>query len=187
MNAKDAQSFFHSLYNQYQGMLRRMAPILHIPEADVSTVIKEVFIAYFNCCSLHWTGRRQKAELARILCRKAGDYRRSHRTGNADSIDSELTDLSLLAELILENHISFNGFSGISGSSDFAESHNSAAYGHLMKSLMALDNDCRKTAILYCLERRTAAEICDMLNVSAITCYRRIHKIKEYLKDNLKR
>lgn len=187
MNAKDTQSFFYSLYNQYQGMLRRMALILYIPEADVSTVIKEVFIAYFNDCSLHWTDHRRKAELTRILCLKAGDYRRSHRAGNADNIDSELTDLSLLAELILEYYIGFNGSSGISGSSDFTKSDNSAAYGQLIRSLIALDNDCRKTAILYCLERRTAAEICDMLNISAITCYHRIHKIKKCLKDNLKK
>lgn len=186
MNAKDTQSFFHRLYNQYQGMLRRMASILYIPEADVSAVIKEVFIAYFNCCSLHWTERRQKAELTRILCQKAGDYRRCHRTGNSDRIDSELTDLSLLAELILEYYIGFNGFSGISGSSDFTESDRPAAFDQLMRSLIALDNSCRKTAILYCLERRTAAEICAMLNISAITYYRRIHKIKKCLKDNLK-
>lgn len=82
---QDENMLLQSIYEEYQGTLRRIARTLNVPNMEVEDVVQETFIAYFEKYSLNWTPVRKKAMLVKILKRKAIDCLR--KNGRYEKID----------------------------------------------------------------------------------------------------
>lgn len=64
---QDEDMLLQSIYEEYQGTLRRIARALNVPNMELEDVVQETFIAYFRKYSLTWSPTRKKAMLVKIL------------------------------------------------------------------------------------------------------------------------
>ena len=51
---QDEDMLLHSIYEEYQGTLSRIARALNVPNMELEDVVQETFIAYFRKYSLTW-------------------------------------------------------------------------------------------------------------------------------------
>lgn len=86
---QDEDMLLQSIYEEYQGTLRRIARALNVPNMELEDVVQETFIAYFRKYSLTWSPTRKKAMLVKILKGKAIDCLRKNGRYEKVSLDEE--------------------------------------------------------------------------------------------------
>lgn len=161
-------------YNKYQGVLHKIAVVLHIPVSETDDIVQETFISYFDHYSINWTPVLQKATLVQILRHKAIDYHRKYGRYEALSLDDED---NVIAETEFVPQGPSNNPIDIMMQND--------AYEHIVDEIKNLKPEWRELAILYFLDQRTITEICETLNISKTVCCTRIYRIKNRLKEIL--
>lgn len=174
MNSYDDQLLCEGIYNDFQGVLRRMAISFHIPAADVDDLVQETFISYFDHYSLNWNQSQKKAALVKILRRKTIDYHRKY--GKYDMVSLDDTE-NIIPET--EFHVS-------QPSADPANIILSdASFKHIVQEIENLKPEWRELAVLYFIEQCTISEICEILNISKPVCCTRLYRIRCHLKETL--
>lgn len=86
---QDEDMLLQSIYEEYQGTLRRIARALNVPNMELEDVVQETFIAYFRKYSLTWSPTLKKAMLVKILKGKAIDCLRKNGHYEKVSLDEE--------------------------------------------------------------------------------------------------
>ena len=84
---EDENLLLQSIYGEYQGLLRRIAKTLNVPDMELDDVVQETFIAYFENYSLSWSDTRKKGMLIKILKRKSIDCLRKNGHYEKVSLD----------------------------------------------------------------------------------------------------
>ena len=170
---EDENQLLQSIYGKYQGLLRRIAKTLNVPDLEIDDVVQETFISYFQNYSLTWTDTRKKSMLIKILKRKCIDCLRKNGHYEKVSLDEEdaSTQVALLhrfvvtdpLEVVLDEESILNITSEISNMRD----------------------EWKEMAILYFLEQLTIPEICERLEIPGTVCRSRIYRTRVCLKNLL--
>lgn len=167
---QDENMLLQSIYEEYQGTLRRIARTLNVPNMEVEDVVQETFIAYFEKYSLNWTPVRKKAMLVKILKRKAIDCLRKNGRYEKISLDEEdtVSGLELLTRYVVTDPIDI-----IIGEETIQRITNEIAN---------MRQEWKEMAVLYFLEQRTIPEICEILDIPGTVCRSRIYRTRICLK-----
>ena len=154
------------IYDNYCEALRRIAINLQVSNEELDDVIQETFISYFENYSLDWTSTQMKASLVIELKRQVSNSFRKNGTVSFESMTLE--SAKLLAKFYSPDliHIAMED-EGLTRIAD---------------KILHLKSDQKETAILYFLDQRTVSEICEILNITKITCYARIYKVRKCLR-----
>lgn len=170
---EDENQLLQSIYGKYQGLLRRIAKTLNVPDLEIDDVVQETFISYFQNYSLTWTDTRKKSMLIKILKRKCIDCLRKNGHYEKVSLDEEdaSAQVALLhrfvvtdpLEVVLDEESILNITSEISNMRD----------------------EWKEMAILYFLEQLTIPEICERLEIPGTVCRSRIYRTRVCLKNLL--
>lgn len=163
----------HAVYEEYQGPLRRMARSLNVPDMELDDVVQETFIAYFEKYSLTWSPIQKKAMLVKILKRKAIDCLRKGSRYERISLEegTAAENIELLTACVVTNPLDII----VRGE----------ATQRIIAGIYDMRQEWKEMAILYFLEQRTIAEICELLNIPGTVCRSRIYRIRMCLKKIL--
>ncbi|WP_320988324.1 RNA polymerase sigma factor [Hungatella sp.] len=160
---QDEDMLLQSIYEEYQGTLRRIARALNVPNMELEDVVQETFIAYFRKYSLTWSPTRKKA----IDClRKNGRYEKV-------SLDEEnsVRCIEMLTTYVVTDPI------------DIIISEE--AIQRITTEIANMRQEWKEMAVLYFLEQRTIPEICEMLEIPGTVCRSRIYRTRMCLKKIL--
>ena len=104
---QDEDMLLQSIYEEYQGTLRRIARALNVPNMELEDVVQETFIAYFRKYSLTWSPTLKKAMLVKILKGKAIDCLRKNGHYEKVSLDEEnsIRCIEMLTTYVVTDHI----------------------------------------------------------------------------------
>lgn len=171
--SEDENLLLQSIYEKYQGLLRRIAKMLQVSDMELDDVVQETFISYFENYSLTWTDTRKKWMLIKILKRKCIDCLR--KLGRYETVRFEdeeaISETAMLAkfaiadplELVLEEE----------------------ALKRITKEIFNMRQDWKEMAVLYFLEQLTIPEICARLEIPGTVCRSRIYRTRVCLKKIL--
>ena len=168
-----ANMLLQSIYDEYQGTLRRIARALNVPNLEVEDVVQETFIAYFESYSLSWSPVRKKAMLVKILKRKAIDCLRKNGRYEKVSIDEEnsLRSIEMLTRYVVTDPIDI-----IIGEETIQR---------ITTEIANMKQEWKEMAVLYFLEQRTIPEICEILDIPGTVCRSRLYRTRMCLKKIL--
>lgn len=170
---QDENALLQAIYEEYQSPLRRLARSLNVPDMELEDVVQETFISYFEKYSLTWSPTQKKAMLVKILKRKAIDCLRKRSRYERISLDEETTTdkIALLSAYMVTDPLDI------------------IVEGEIIKRIVGEIYDMRQEwkeiAILYFLEQRTIAEICQLLGIPGTVCRSRIYRTRMCLKKIL--
>lgn len=170
---KDENALLQAIYEEYQGPLRRLARSFHVPDMELEDVVQETFIAYFEKYSLYWSQIQMKAMLVKILKSKAIDCLRKGGRYERLSLDEGTTaeNTELLTAYMVTDPLDI-----IVGGETIQR---------IVGEIFEMRREWRDMAILYFLEQRTIAEICQLLNIPGTVCRSRIYRTRMCLKKIL--
>jgi RNA polymerase sigma-70 factor (ECF subfamily) len=170
---EDENLLLQSIYGEYQGLLRRIAKTLNVPDMELDDVVQETFIAYFENYSLSWSDTRKKAMLIKILKRKSIDCLRKNGHYEKVSLDEgdAVNEVAMLTRYVVTDPLEV-----ILGEEA------------LLKITWEISNmreEWKEMAILYFLEQLTIPEICEILKIPGTVCRSRIYRTRVCLKKIL--
>lgn len=167
---QDEDMLLQSIYEEYQGTLRRIARALNVPNMELEDVVQETFIAYFRKYSLTWSPTRKKAMLVKILKGKAIDCLRKNGRYEKVSLDEEnsVRCIEMLTTYVVTDPI------------DIIISEE--AIQRITTEIANMRQEWKEMAVLYFLEQRTIPEICEMLEIPGTVCRSRIYRTRMCLK-----
>lgn len=170
---QDEDMLLQSIYEEYQGTLRRIARALNVPNMKLEDVVQETFIAYFRKYSLTWSPTRKKAMLVKILKGKAIDCLRKNGRYEKVSLDEEnsVRCIEMLTTYVVTDPI------------DIIISEE--AIQRITTEIANMRQEWKEMAVLYFLEQRTIPEICEMLEIPGTVCRSRIYRTRMCLKKIL--
>ncbi|WP_077612976.1 RNA polymerase sigma factor [Clostridium sp. Marseille-P2415] len=170
---EDENLLLQSIYGEYQGLLRRIAKTLNVPDMELDDVVQETFIAYFENYSLSWTETRKKSMLIKILKRKSIDCLRKNGHYEKVSLDEEdaVNEVAMLARFVVTDPLDV-----ILGEE---------ALLRITKEISNMREEWKEMAVLYFLEQLTIPEICEMLEIPGTVCRSRIYRTRVCLKKIL--
>lgn len=173
MQHEDEDMLLQSIYEEYQGILRRIAKSLNVPDMELDDVVQETFIAYFGRYSLTWSPKRKKAMLVKILKSKAIDCLRKNGHYEKVSIDEEnsVRCIEMLSRYVVNDPV------------DIIISEE--AVERITTEIANMRQEWKEIAVLYFLEQRTIPEICELLNIPGTVCRSRIYRTRLCLKKIL--
>ncbi|WP_367566348.1 RNA polymerase sigma factor [Lacrimispora sp.] len=167
---EDENLLLMSIYGKYQGLLRRIAKALNVPDIELDDVVQETFISYFQNYSLTWTDARKKSMLIKILKSKAIDCLR--RNGHYEKVSLDEEDaVSEMPGFVVTDPLDV-----ILGEE---------ALLRIASGIFSMREEWRELAILYFLEQRTIPEICEKLKIPGTVCRSRIYRTRVCLKKIL--
>ena len=177
---QDEDMLLQSIYEEYQGTLRRIARALNVPNMELEDVVQETFIAYFRKYSLTWSPTRKKAMLVKILKGKAIDCLRKNGRYEKVSLDEEnsVRCIEMLTTYVVTDPI------------DIIISEE--AIQRITTEIANMRQEWKEMAVLYFLEQRTIPEICEMLEIPGyydrdyLIC-RRLVEEKEIAEENARK
>lgn len=170
---EDENLLLQSIYGEYQGLLRRIAKTLNVPDMELDDVVQETFIAYFENYSLSWTETRKKSMLIKILKRKSIDCLRKNGHYEKVSLDEEdaVNEVAMLTRFVVTDPLDV-----ILGEE---------ALLRITKEISNMREEWKEMAVLYFLEQLTIPEICEMLEIPGTVCRSRIYRTRVCLKKIL--
>ncbi len=162
-----------SLYGEYQGLLRRIAKTLNVPDMELDDVVQETFIAYFENYSLSWTDTRKKGMLIKILKRKSIDCLRKNGHYEKVSLDEgdAVNEVAMLTRYVVTDPLEV-----ILGEEALLK---------ITGEISNMREEWKEMAILYFLEQLTIPEICEILEIPGTVCRSRIYRTRVCLKKIL--
>lgn len=170
---EDENLLLQSIYEEYQGLLRRIAKTLNVPDMELDDVVQETFIAYFKNYSLSWTATRKKAMLIKILKRKSIDCLR--RNGHYEKVSLEegntVNEVAMLTKFVVTDPLDI-----IMGEE---------ALLRIAEEIFHMRKEWKEMAVLYFLEQKTIPEICELLGIPGTVCRSRIYRTRLCLKKIL--
>ena len=170
---EDENLLLQSIYGEYQGLLRRIAKTLHVPDMELDDVVQETFIAYFENYSLTWTDTRKKGMLIKILKRKSIDCLRKNGHYEKVSLNEKdaVNEIRLLANYIITDPLDF-----------ILEEE---ALLKITEEISNMREEWKEMAVLYFLKQLTISEICELLEIPGTVCRSRIYRTRVCLKKIL--
>lgn len=171
---QDENMLLRSMYERYQAVLRTVARNNGIPYDDISDVVQETYISYYEHYPLDWPQERQKSMLVKILRHKCADYYRknSHFSSSISVDDQDAFDETE----ILMKHLMQDSLECIVGDESYME---------IRKCISEMKRDWRDVATLRFVEERSIEEICDVLGITGTVCRSRISRARKHLKKVL--
>ena len=170
---EDENLLLQSIYGEYQGLLRRIAKTLNVPDMELDDVVQETFIAYFENYSLSWTETRKKGMLIKILKRKSIDCLRKNGHYEKVSLDEgdAANEVAMLTRYVVTDPLDV-----ILGEE---------ALLRITKEISNMREEWKEMAVLYFLEQLTIPEICEILKIPGTVCRSRIYRTRVCLKKIL--
>ena len=170
---QDENMLLQAIYDEYQVALRRIAVSLHVPNMELDDVIQETFISYFENYSLTWTPTHMKAMLVKILKRKAIDCLRKYGRYDKVNLDDEASvkNVELLTRFAVTDPLDI-----IVGDENMMR---------ITTEIANMRQEWKEIAVLYFLEQKTIAEMCEILNITGTVCRSRIYRTRLCLKKIL--
>ncbi len=170
---EDENLLLQSIYGEYQGLLRRIAKTLNVPDMELDDVVQETFIAYFENYSLSWSDIRKKGMLIKILKRKSIDCLRRNGHYEKVSLDEEnaVNEVAMLTKFVVTDPLDV-----ILGEE---------ALLRITKEISNMRDEWKEMAVLYFLEQLTISEICERLEIPGTVCRSRIYRTRICLKKIL--
>lgn len=170
---EDENLLLQSIYGEYQGLLRRIAKTLNVPDMEIDDVVQETFIAYFENYSLSWSDRRKKSMLIKILKRKSIDCLRKNGHYQKVSLNHEdaVNEVTMLTKYVVTDPLDV-----ILGEE---------ALSAITKEIYNMRKEWKEMAVLYFLEQLTIPEICAKLKIPGTVCRSRIYRTRVCLKKIL--
>lgn len=170
---QDENLLLQSIYNEFQGLLRRIAKTLNVPDMELDDVVQETFISYFENYSLTWSDTRKKGMLIKILKRKSIDCLR--KNGHYEKVslheDYAFHEVSLLTKYVITDPLDV-----VLGEESLEK---------ITWEIFNMREEWKDMAILYFLEQLTIPEICERLKISGTVCRSRIYRTRVCLKKIL--
>ena len=170
---EDENLLLQSIYGEYQGLLRRIAKTLNVPDMELDDVVQETFIAYFENYSLSWTDTRKKGMLIKILKRKSIDCLRKNGHYEKVSLDEgdAVNEVAMLTRYVVTDPLDV-----ILGEEALLK---------ITGEISNMREEWKEMAILYFLEQLTIPEICEILEIPGTVCRSRIYRTRVCLKKIL--
>lgn len=170
---EDENLLLQAIYGEYQGLLRRIAKTLNVPDMELDDVVQETFIAYFENYSLSWSETRKKGMLIKILKRKSIDCLRKNGHYEKVSLDEEdaVNEVAMLTKYVVTDPLDV-----IIGEE---------ALLRITKEISNMRSEWKEMAVLYFLEQLTISEICERLKIPGTVCRSRIYRTRVCLKKIL--
>ncbi|WP_313152464.1 RNA polymerase sigma factor [Lacrimispora sp.] len=170
---EDENLLLQSIYGEYQGLLRRIAKTLNVPDMELDDVVQETFIAYFENYSLSWTDTRKKGMLIKILKRKSIDCLRKNGHYEKVSLDEgdAVNEVAMLTRYVVTDPLDV-----ILGEE---------ALLRITGEISNMREEWKEMAVLYFLEQLTIPEICEILKIPGTVCRSRIYRTRVCLKKIL--
>ncbi|HBD00883.1 MAG TPA: RNA polymerase subunit sigma-24 [Lachnoclostridium sp.] len=170
---EDENLLLQSIYGEYQGLLRRIAKTLNVPDMELDDVVQETFIAYFENYSLSWTDTRKKGMLIKILKRKSIDCLRKNGHYEKVSLDEgdAVNEVAMLTRYVVTDPLEV-----ILGEEALLK---------ITGEISNMREEWKEMAILYFLEQLTIPEICEILKIPGTVCRSRIYRTRVCLKKIL--
>lgn len=170
---EDENMLLQSIYSEYQGLLRRIANTLNVPDLELDDVVQETFISYFENYSLSWTATKKKAMLIKILKRKSIDCLR--KNGHYEKVN--LNDEDAVNEVaMLTKYVVTDPLDVVLGDEMLLE---------ITREIYSMRQEWKEMAVLYFLEQKTIPEICEILKIPGTVCRSRIYRTRICLKKIL--
>ena len=170
---EDENLLLQSIYGEYQGLLRRIAKTLNVPDMELDDVVQETFIAYFENYSLSWSDTRKKGMLIKILKRKSIDCLR--KTGQYEKVSLDEGD-AVNEVAMLTRYVVTDPLDVILGEEALLK---------ITGEISNMREEWKEMAILYFLEQLTIPEICEILKIPGTVCRSRIYRTRVCLKKIL--
>lgn len=170
---EDENLLLQSIYDEYQGLLRRIAKTFNVPDMELDDVVQETFISYFENYSLSWTETRKKGMLIKILKRKCIDCLRKNGHYEKVSLDEEdaANEVAMLARFVVSDPLDV-----VLGED---------ALMRITREIFNMRREWKEMAVLYFLEQLTIPEICEQLEIPGTVCRSRIYRTRTCLKKIL--
>lgn len=170
---EDENLLLQSIYGEYQGLLRRIAKTLHVPDMELDDVVQETFIAYFENYSLSWSDTRKKGMLIKILKRKSIDCLRKNGHYEKVSLDEDdaVNEVAMLTRYVVTDPLDV-----ILGEEALIK---------ITREISNMRDEWKEMAVLYFLEQLTIPEICEILKIPGTVCRSRIYRTRVCLKKIL--
>lgn len=170
---EDENLLLQSIYMEYQGLLRRIAITLNVPDMELDDVVQETFIAYFENYSLSWSGIRKKSMLIKILKRKSIDCLRKNGHYKKVSLDEDdaVNEVAMLTKFVVTDPLEV-----IIGEE---------ALLNITSEISNMRDEWKQMAVLYFLEQLTIPEICERLGIPGTVCRSRIYRTRVCLRKIL--
>lgn len=170
---EDENLLLQSIYDEYQGLLRRIAKTFNVPDMELDDVVQETFISYFENYSLSWTETRKKGMLIKILKRKCIDCLRKNGHYEKVSLDEEdaANEVAMLARFVVADPLDV-----VLGEETLMR---------ITKEIFNMRREWKEMAVLYFLEQLTIPEICEQLEIPGTVCRSRIYRTRICLKKIL--
>ncbi|MFV0242534.1 MAG: RNA polymerase sigma factor [Lacrimispora sphenoides] len=170
---EDENLLLQSIYGEYQGLLRRIAKTLNVPDMELDDVVQETFIAYFENYSLSWSDTRKKGMLIKILKRKSIDCLRKNGHYEKVSLDEgdAVNEVAMLTRYVVTDPLDV-----ILGEEALLK---------ITGEISNMREEWKEMAILYFLEQLTIPEICEILKIPGTVCRSRIYRTRVCLKKIL--
>ncbi|MDR0922774.1 MAG: sigma-70 family RNA polymerase sigma factor [Hungatella sp.] len=170
---EDENLLLQSIYGEYQGLLRRIAKTLNVPDMELDDVVQETFISYFENYSLSWTDTRKKGMLIKILKRKSIDCLRKNGHYEKVSLDEgdAVNEVAMLTRYVVTDPLDV-----ILGEE---------ALLRITREISNMREEWKEMAVLYFLEQLTIPEICEILKIPGTVCRSRIYRTRVCLKKIL--
>ena len=170
---EDENLLLQSIYDEYQGLLRRIAKTFNVPDMELDDVVQETFISYFENYSLSWTETRKKGMLIKILKRKCIDCLRKNGHYEKVSLDEEdaANEVAMLARFVVADPLDV-----VLGEE---------ALMRITREIFGMRREWKEMAVLYFLEQLTIPEICEQLGIPGTVCRSRIYRTRICLKKIL--
>uniref|UniRef100_UPI000AE04B05 RNA polymerase sigma factor n=1 Tax=Clostridium sp. NkU-1 TaxID=1095009 RepID=UPI000AE04B05 len=169
---EDENLLLQSIYGEYQGLLRRIAKTLNVPDMELDDVVQETFISYFENYSLSWTDTRKKGMLIKILKRKSIDCLRKNGHYEKVSLDEgdAVNEVAMLTRYVVTDPLDV-----ILGEE---------ALLRITREISNMREEWKEMAVLYFLEQLTIPEICEILKIPGTVCRSRIYRTRVCLKKD---
>lgn len=170
---EDENMLLQSIYSEYQGLLRRIAKTLNVPDLELDDVVQETFISYFENYSLSWTATKKKAMLIKILKRKSIDCLRKNGHYEKVSLNDEdaVNEVAMLTKYVVTDPLDV-----VLGDEVLLE---------ITREIYSMRQEWKEMAVLYFLEQKTIPEICEILKIPGTVCRSRIYRTRVCLKKIL--
>lgn len=170
---EDENILLQSIYSEYQGLLRRIAKTLNVPDLELDDVVQETFISYFENYSLSWTVTKKKAMLIKILKRKSIDCLRKNGHYEKVSLNDEdaVNEVAMLTKYVVTDPLDV-----VLGDEVLLE---------ITREIYSMRQEWKEMAVLYFLEQKTIPEICEILKIPGTVCRSRIYRTRVCLKKIL--
>lgn len=171
---QDKDELLRELIEKYARMYMKLAYSNGVPFSDTEDVVMDAFWAFYRSKDFGKKGEAEnKLILACIVKHKCIDYYRKNSRYNVVSLEDEPHH-----EELMENRF---------GKDPLEQMIEDEDYRTVRGQLDNLKEIWREAAVMYFVEGRKEPEISKVLGISGTVCRSRISRVRQHLRETLKR